>query len=45
VSLDLRRNGQQLQVEQHEVIAPVPQRGGKGRGPGRGGRPAAGARR
>jgi hypothetical protein len=26
-------------VEQHEVIAPVPQRGGKGRGPGRGARP------
>jgi hypothetical protein len=40
VSLDLRRQGQQLQLEQHEVIAPVPQRAGKGRGPGRGGRPA-----
>ena len=40
VSLDLRRQGQQLQVEEHEVIAPVPQRGGKGGGPGRGGRPA-----
>jgi hypothetical protein len=40
VSLDLRRHGQQLQLEQHEVIAPVPQRGGKGRGPGRSGRPA-----
>jgi hypothetical protein len=39
VSLDLRRQGQQLQLEQHEVIAPVPQRAGKGRGPGRGGRP------
>ena len=39
VSLDLRRHGQQLQLEQHEVIAPVPQRAGKGRGPGRGGRP------
>ena len=35
VALDLRRHGQQLQLEQHEVIAPVPQRGGKGRGPGR----------
>ena len=40
VALDLRRHGQQLHVEQHEVIGPVPQRGGKGRGgrPG-GGRP------
>ena len=40
VSLDLRRHGQQLHVEQYEVIAPVPQRAGKGRGgrPG-GGRP------
>ena len=37
VSLDLRRQGQDLALEQHEVIAPVPQRGGKGR-PGRGGR-------
>ena len=44
VSLDLRRQGQQLQLEQHEVIAPVPQRGGKGRGPGRGGRPGGGRR-
>ena len=33
VSLDLRRQGQALQVEQHEVIGPVPQRAGKGRGP------------
>ena len=43
VSLDLRRQGQQLHLEQHEVIGPVPQRGGKGRGgrPG-GGRPGGG---
>ncbi|MBM5790617.1 MAG: hypothetical protein FJ053_02440 [Cyanobacteria bacterium M_surface_10_m1_298] len=33
VSLDLRRQGQVLQVEQHEVIGPVPQRAGKGRPP------------
>ncbi|MFZ9559876.1 MAG: hypothetical protein ACO27M_08595, partial [Vulcanococcus sp.] len=33
VSLDLRRQGQSLQVENHEVIAPVPQRAGKGKGP------------
>ena len=38
VALDLRRQGQELHLERHEVIAPVPQRGGKGRG----GRPAAG---
>ena len=35
VALDLRRQGQQLQLEGHEVIGPVPQRGGKGRGGGR----------
>ena len=42
VALDLRRQGQELHLEQHEVIGPVPQRGGKGRGgrPGRGGGPA-----
>jgi hypothetical protein len=38
VALDLRRQGQQLQLERHEVIGPVAQRGGKGRGPRRGGR-------
>ena len=38
VSLDLRRDGQTLQVENHEVIAPVPQRAGRGRGGARGGR-------
>ena len=32
VALDLRRQGQHLQLERHEVIAPVPQRAGKGRG-------------
>lgn len=32
VALDLRRHGQQLELERHEVIAPVPQRAGKGRG-------------
>jgi hypothetical protein len=42
VALDLRRQGQQLQLEQMEVIAPVPQRGGKGRGAGRPGRGGAG---
>jgi hypothetical protein len=48
VALDLRRQGQLLQVERHEVIAPMPQRGnrgGKGRGSagkgGGGGRGAA----
>ena len=48
VALDLRRQGQVLQVERHEVIAPMPQRGnrgGKGRGSagkgGGGGRGAA----
>ena len=35
VALDLRRQGQQLQLESHEVIGAVPQRGGKGRGGGR----------
>ncbi len=44
VSLDLRRQGQQLQLEQHEVIAPVPQRAGKGRGPSRGGGGRSGGR-
>ena len=38
VALDLRRQGQELHLEQHEVIGPIPQRGGKGRG----GRPARG---
>ena len=37
VALDLRRQGQELQLEGHEVIGPVPQRGGKGRGPRHGG--------
>jgi len=32
VSLDVRRQGQDLQVESCEVIAPMPTRGGKGRG-------------
>ena len=32
VSLDVRRQGQVLQVESVEVIAPMPTRGGKGRG-------------
>jgi len=36
VSLQVRRQGQELQVEQHEVIAPMPTRGGKGRGGGGG---------
>ena len=35
VSLDLRRQGQELHLEQHEVIAPMPTRGGKSKG-GRG---------
>jgi len=32
VSLDVRREGQMLQVQSAEVIAPMPTRGGKGRG-------------
>ena len=32
VSLDVRRQGQDLHVESHELIAPMPTRGGKGRG-------------
>ena len=32
VSLDVRRQGQDLQVERFEAIAPMPTRGGKGRG-------------
>ena len=32
VSLDVRRQGQVLQMESVEVIAPMPTRGGKGRG-------------
>jgi len=32
VSLDVRREGQDLQVERHDVIAPMPTRAGKGRG-------------
>ena len=43
VALDLRRQGQQLQLERHEVIGPVPQRGGKGRGGPRHGGPRGGA--
>ena len=39
VSLDVRRQGQQLHLESHEVIAPMPTRGGKSRG-GRGRAPA-----
>ncbi len=35
VALDLRRQGQLLQLERHEVIAPMPQRGNRG-GKGRG---------
>ncbi len=38
VSLDVRRQGQQLMLESHEVIGPMPTRGGKGRS----GRPAPG---
>jgi hypothetical protein len=48
VALDLRRQGQELHLENHEVIAPVPQRGGKGRGgraAGAGRGPAAGGAR
>ncbi|MFM7314513.1 MAG: hypothetical protein ACKO0M_15345 [Cyanobium sp.] len=44
VALDLRRHGQELHVEHHEVIGPVQQRGGKGRGGRPGGRPAGGGR-
>ena len=47
VALDLRRQGQLLQLERHEVIAPMPQRGnrgGKGRGAaGKGGGGSRGA--
>jgi len=32
VSLDVRRQGQLLQIESSDVIAPMPTRGGKGRG-------------
>lgn len=39
VSLDVRRQGQQLHLESHDVIAPMPTRGGKSRG-SRGGAPA-----
>ena len=39
VSLDVRREGQTLQVQSAEVIAPMPTRGGKGR-PGGSRRPA-----
>jgi hypothetical protein len=42
VALDLRRHGQDLHMEQHEVIGPVPQRAGKGRGGRPGGRPGGG---
>ena len=34
VSLDVRREGQMLQVQSAEVIAPMPTRGGKGRAGG-----------
>ena len=44
VALDLRRHGQELHLEQLEVIGPVPQRGGKGRGGRPGGRPGGGGR-
>lgn len=51
VSLDLRRQGQQLQLEHYEVIGPLNQRGSRGgkgrrdgrRGAGSGARPASGA--
>ena len=39
VSLDVRRSGQQLHMESHEVIAPMPTRGGKSKS-GRGRTPA-----
>ena len=45
VALDLRRHGQELHLEQHEVIGPVPQRGGKGRGGRPGPGPDAGGER
>ena len=32
VNLEVRRQGQDLQVESFEAIAPMPTRGGKGRG-------------
>jgi len=32
VSLDVRRQGEQLHIESHAVIAPMPTRGGKSRG-------------
>ena len=45
VALDLRRKGQLLQLERHEVIGPVAQRAGKGRGPRHGGPRGGGPRR
>ncbi len=45
VALDLRRQGQSLQLESHEVIGPVAQRAGKGRGPRHGGPRGGGPRR
>ena len=45
VALDLRRQGQLLQLERHEVIGPVAQRAGKGRGPRHGGPRGGGPRR
>ena len=45
VALDLRRQGQLLQLERHEVIGPVAQRAGKGRGPRHGGPRGSGPRR
>ena len=46
VSLDIRRQGQELNLERHEVIAPMPTRGGKTKGGrGQGGRRGAAAPR
>ena len=36
VSLDIRRQGQELHLERYEVIAPMPTRGGKAKGGRRG---------
>ena len=46
VSLDIRRQGQELHLERYEVIAPMPTRGGKAKGGrGQGGRRGAAAPR